>query len=118
MRDWFDDYLDGINQYKIVQVPPDSHIGKKKPELNILQKKMLFDAAAITEAEMRLINERRAAEQAELDAHSGGDDGSAATKEGPLTPPTPPTPPGPGPYDLAYLGEQIAYNGENLTYGA
>ena len=59
MRDWFDDYLDGMNMYKIVKNSPDNVVGKKKPELNILQKKMLFDAAAISEAEMRLIMERK-----------------------------------------------------------
>jgi hypothetical protein len=112
MRDWFDDYLDGMNMYKVVQVPLDSHIGKKKPELNILQKKMLFDAAAITEMEMRLINERRDAEQQELDSHSGDDSGSAATKEGPLAPPIPPV----SPYILTYQGEELTYNGVQITY--
>ena len=82
MRDWFDDYLDGMNNYKIVNALPDSHIGKKKPEPNILQKKMLFDAAAISEAEMRLIKEARVA----LESQGGDDSGSSATKEGPLTP--------------------------------
>jgi hypothetical protein len=70
-----------MNQYKIVQVPPDSHVGKKKPELNILQKKMHFEAVAISEAEMRLIMERKEAEEIhhEMHGHGGYDIGSVGS---------------------------------------
>lgn len=73
MRDWFDDYLDGMNEYKIVNVAPDSIIGKKKPELNILQKKMHWEAALQNEREMRLLREK---EEEELTSASGGDSDS------------------------------------------
>ena len=86
--DWLDNYLDGLAQYKTTVSPSDTHIWGVKPNLNNQQKRMLFDAAAQSELEYRLIVQE--ARQAEINAGMGGayDAGSAA-RERPATPAAP-----------------------------
>jgi hypothetical protein len=86
--DWLDNYLDGLGQYKVTVSPPDTHVWGVKPKLNNIQQKMLFDAAAQSELEYRLIVQE--ARQAEIDAGMGGSyDAGSAAKEGPVVPITP-----------------------------
>jgi len=87
--DWLDNYLDGLGQYKVTVSPSDTHVWGVKPKLNNIQQKMLFDAAAQSELEYRLIVQE--AREAEIDAGMGGgyDAGSAAREKRPVTPPVP-----------------------------
>ena len=86
--DWLDNYLDGLAQYKTTVSPSDTHIWGVKSTPNAQQKRMLFDAAAQSELEYRLIVQE--ARQAEIDAGMGGSyDAGSAAKEGPATPATP-----------------------------
>ena len=86
--DWLDTYLDGLGQYKTTVSPSDTHIWGEKPNLNNQQKRMLFDAAAQSELEYRLIVQE--ARQAEIDAGMGGSyDAGSAARERPATPATP-----------------------------
>ena len=64
--DWLDQYLDGLGEYKTTVSPADTHIWGVKPKLNNVQERMIFDAAAQSEAEFRqLVQEARA----ELEEH-------------------------------------------------
>ena len=86
--DWLDTYLDGLAQYKTTVSPCDTHIWGEKPNLNNQQKRMLFDAAAQSELEYRLIVQE--SRQAEIDAGMGGSyDAGSAARERPATPATP-----------------------------
>ena len=86
--DWLDTYLDGLAQYKTTVSPCDTHIWGEKPNLNNQQKRMLFDAAAQSELEYRLIVQE--ARQAEMDAGMGGSyDAGSAARERPATPAAP-----------------------------
>ena len=86
--DWLDNYLDGLAQYKTTVSPSDTHIWGVKPNLNNQQKRMLFDAAAQSELEYRLIVQE--ARQAEINAGMGGSyDAGSAAKEGPVSPVAP-----------------------------
>jgi len=59
--DWLDQYLDGLGEYKTTVSPADTHIWGVKPKLNNVQERMIFDAAAQSEAEFRqLVQEARA----------------------------------------------------------
>ena len=82
--DWLDTYLDGLAQYKTTVSPCDTHIWGEKPNLNNQQKRMLFDAAAQSELEYRLIVQE--ARQAEINAGMGGSyDAGSAAREGAAT---------------------------------
>ena len=86
--DWLDTYLDGLAQYKTTVSPCDTHIWGEKPNLNNQQKRMLFDAAAQSELEYRLIVQE--ARQAEINAGMGGSyDAGSAARERPATPAAP-----------------------------
>ena len=86
--DWLDNYLDGLGQYKVTVSPCDTHTWGNKPNLNNQQKKMLFDAAAQSELEYRLIVQE--SRQAEIDAGMGGSyDAGSAARERPATPAAP-----------------------------
>ena len=86
--DWLDNYLDGLAQYKTTVSPSDTHIWGVKPNLNNQQKRMLFDAAAQSELEYRLIVQE--ARQAEINAGMGGSyDAGIAARERPATPAAP-----------------------------
>jgi len=83
--DWLDNYLDGLGQYKVTVSPADTHVWGVKPKLNNVQQKMLFDAAAQSELEYRLLVQE--ARQAEIDAGMGGSyDAGSAAREGQVTP--------------------------------
>jgi len=100
--DWLDNYLDGLGQYKVTVSPSDTHVWGVKPKLNNTQQKMLFDAAAQSELEYRLIVQE--SREAEIDAGMGGgyDAGSAAREERPTPSPTP----APDPYSYAYISDE------------
>jgi len=88
--DWLDNYLDGLGQYKVTVSPADTHVWGVKPKLNNVQQKMLFDAAAQSELEYRLLVQE--ARQAEIDAGMGGSyDAGSAAREGQVTPAAPTT---------------------------
>lgn len=79
--DWLDTYLDGLAQYKTTVSPSDTHIWGVKSTPNAQQKRMLFDAAAQSELEYRLIVQE--ARQAEINAGMGGSyDAGSAAREG------------------------------------
>jgi hypothetical protein len=105
--DWFDQYLDGMGEYKVTVSPADTHQwGPAKPSKQ--QQSLMQDAMAFDIQQMRLIQEARQ----ELERHGAGapDPGSAPLQ--------PPAASGPGAFDLTYLGEAITFNLENITYGA
>jgi len=70
--DWLDNYLDGLGQYKVTVSPADTHVWGVKPKLNNVQQKMLFDAAAQSELEYRLLVQE--ARQAEIGGLKGKND--------------------------------------------
>ena len=69
--DWLDAYLDALSDGRSYYVPPDD-VTRKKPELHGTQKKMIFEAMADSETEMKLLFEKRAAALNDLEA-SGAD---------------------------------------------
>jgi hypothetical protein len=67
--DWLDQYLDALSESKNVVYPPDS-FNLKKPNLSNSQKRLIFDSMADSEAEMKMLFEKRMNELYELEHDS------------------------------------------------
>jgi hypothetical protein len=86
--DWLDQYLDGMGNYKTTVSPADTHTWGVKPAPNAQQKRMIFDAAAQSETELRqLVAEARREEERQGMGPSygiGADPGSYVTTSQPI----------------------------------